>query len=67
MGQARPNHQWGSMPSLLRTIEQIFDVKPIIAHSTSSRYPQHGAFRTSLKDKPDTRPYDVIMPVVPWG
>lgn len=23
------NHQWGSMPSLLRTIEQIFKVSPI--------------------------------------
>ncbi len=60
------NHQWGSMPSLLRTIEQLFKVQPITLLDRLA-YPQHGAFRTSLSDKPDTRPYDVINPLVPYA
>ena len=60
------NHQWGSMPSLLRTIEQIFNVEPISLYDKLA-YPQHGAFRASLGDKPDTSPYTVINPVVPYA
>lgn len=61
-----PNHQWGSFPSLLRTIEQIFGVEPITLYDKLA-YPQHGAFRTSLREKPDTAPYDAIVPAVPYG
>jgi DNA-binding beta-propeller fold protein YncE len=65
---ARPgaNHQWGSMPSLLRTIEQIFGVEPITLYDRLA-YPQHGAFRKSLSDKPDTAKYAAIKPLVPYG
>jgi DNA-binding beta-propeller fold protein YncE len=65
---ARPgaNHQWGSMPSLLRTVEQIFGVAPITLFDKLA-YPQHGAFRASLGDTPDTRPYDVINPLIPYA
>ena len=61
-----PNHQWGSMPSLLRTIELLFKVPPITLLDRLA-YPQHGAFRTSLSDKPDTRPYNVIDPLIPYA
>lgn len=61
-----PNHQWGSFPALLRTIELIFRVPPITLYDRLA-YPQHGAFRTSLRDKPDTRTYDAITPAVPYG
>ena len=29
--------------------------------------PQHGAFRRSLSEKPDTRPYTAIKPLVPFA
>jgi DNA-binding beta-propeller fold protein YncE len=64
--QPGPNHQWGSMPSLLRTIEQIFEVKPITLFDRLA-YPQHAAFRTSLEDKPDLRPYTAVRPLVPFA
>jgi hypothetical protein len=54
------------MPSLLRTIELIFGVRPTTLYDRLA-YPQHDAFRTSLSDKPDTAPYDAIDPVVPYG
>ena len=60
------NHQWGSMPSLLRTIETLFGVEPI-ALTDKLAMPQHGAFRKSLKEKPDTRPYTAIKPLVPYA
>jgi DNA-binding beta-propeller fold protein YncE len=61
-----PNHQWGSMGSLLRTIETIFGVQPISLNDKLA-LPQHGAFRQSLKDEPDTRPYTAIRPLVPFA
>jgi DNA-binding beta-propeller fold protein YncE len=61
-----PNHQWGSMGSLLRTIETIFDVPPISLNDKLA-LPQHEAFRRTLKDKPDTRPYKAVKPVIPFG
>ena len=54
------------MPSLLRTIELLFKVQPITLLDRLA-YPQHGAFLTSLSDKPDLSPYNVIDPVVPYG
>jgi hypothetical protein len=65
---ARPgaNHQWGSMGSLLRTIETIFDVSPITLNDKLA-LPQHGAFRRSLKDTPDLTPYTAIKPLVPFA
>jgi DNA-binding beta-propeller fold protein YncE len=64
--QPGANHQWGSMPSLLRTIEQIFGVEPITLFDRLA-FPQHGAFRASLTDTPDTKPYDAIKPLVPFA
>jgi hypothetical protein len=65
---ARPgvNHQWGSMPSLLRSIEQLFGVAPISLHDRLA-LPQHGAFRTKLSEKPDLKPYVAIRPLVPFA
>lgn len=61
-----PNHQWGSMPSLLRTIELLFGVQPITLNDRLA-IPQHGAFRTSLSEAPDTAPYTAIRPAVPFA
>jgi DNA-binding beta-propeller fold protein YncE len=65
---ARPgaNHQWGSMGSLLRTIELIFGVAPININDKLSM-PQHGAFRTKLSETPDTGPFDAVRPIVPFA
>ena len=65
---ARPgvNHQWGSMPSLLRTIEQLFGVAPISLHDRLA-LPQHGAFRLKLSDKPNMAPYTAIHPAIPFA
>ncbi|MDQ1373288.1 MAG: hypothetical protein QOJ09_626, partial [Actinomycetota bacterium] len=60
------NHQWGSMGSLLRTIETIFDVAPITLNDKLAA-PQHGAFLPSLDDKPNLEPYTAIKPVIPFG
>lgn len=60
------NHQWGSMPSLLRTIEQIFGVRPTGLYDRLA-LPQHNAFRASLNEKPDTAPYKAIKPLVPFA
>ncbi|MBA3654942.1 MAG: bifunctional YncE family protein/alkaline phosphatase family protein [Actinobacteria bacterium] len=60
------NHQWGSMPSLLRTIEQLFGVGPITLFDRLA-FPQHGAFRRSLTERPDTSPYTAIRPLVPFA
>lgn len=61
------NHQWGSMPSLLRTIEQIFDVEPISLFDRLA-LPQHGAFRTSLVLPAGAmQPYKAIKPLVPFA
>ncbi|MFL6205118.1 MAG: bifunctional YncE family protein/alkaline phosphatase family protein [Acidimicrobiales bacterium] len=60
------NHQWGSMPSLLRTIEQIFGVRPISLFDRLA-LPQHGAFRSRLSDEPDLTPYKAVVPAVPFA
>jgi hypothetical protein len=60
------NHQWGSMPSLLRTIETIFHVEPISLFDKLA-LPQHGAFRSSLTDTPDTSPFNAMRPNVPFA
>jgi DNA-binding beta-propeller fold protein YncE len=65
---ARPgaNHQWGSMGSLLRTIETIFGIEPISLNDRIA-LPQHGAFLSSLDDQPDLAPYDLVPTVVPFA
>ncbi len=60
------NHQWGSMPSLLRTIEQIFGIKPISLLDRLA-LPQHGALRRKLSDGPNVAPYKAIRPLVPFA
>lgn len=60
------NHQWGSMPAILRTIETIFDVEPFTVNDRIA-LPQHGAFLTHLEDKPNETPYDAIRPAVPFA
>jgi DNA-binding beta-propeller fold protein YncE len=60
------NHQWGSMPSLLRSIEQLFGVGPITLFDKLA-FPQHSAFRAHLTDTPDTAPYTAIKPLVPFA
>jgi hypothetical protein len=61
-----PNHQWGSMPALLRTIEQIFAVQPISLFDRLAT-PMHEAFLLSSKDKPNLKPYDAVKPQIPFN
>ncbi|MDT7572602.1 MAG: hypothetical protein QOE05_2776 [Actinomycetota bacterium] len=61
-----PNHQWGSMPALLRTIEQIFGVAPISLFDRLAT-PMHEAFLSSAKDKPNLTPYDAVKPQIPFN
>lgn len=60
-----PNHQYGSMPAALRTIEQVFGVKPISLFDRLAT-PMHEAFVPSLRAKPDLRPYAVVRGAVPF-
>jgi DNA-binding beta-propeller fold protein YncE len=60
-----PNHQYGSMPSALRTIEQVFGVKPISLFDRLAT-PMHEAFLTSLRTKPDLTPYTAVKSTVPF-
>jgi hypothetical protein len=60
------NHQWGSMPSLLRTIETIFHVDPFTLNDKVA-LPMHSAFVTSLGDQRNTAPYTAIAPQVPFA
>ena len=64
--KAGPNHQHGSFPSLLRTIETIFHVPPFTLHDKLA-WPQHSAFVTRLSDKRDTAPYTAVRPAVPFA
>ena len=64
--QKGPDHQWGSMPALLRTIEQIFGVKPVSLFDRIAM-PMHEAFLAKLTDKPDLAPYDVQQELVPFA
>jgi DNA-binding beta-propeller fold protein YncE len=60
------NHQWGSMGSLLRTIETIFGVEPFSLNDRVA-LPQHGAFLRTLDDEPDLAPYDLVPTLVPFA
>jgi YVTN family beta-propeller protein len=60
-----PNHQYGSMPAALRTIEQVFGVKPISLFDRLAT-PMHEAFVPSLRTKPDLRPYLAVKGTVPF-
>jgi hypothetical protein len=60
-----PNHQWGSMPALLRTIEQVFGVQPVSLFDRLAM-PMHEAFVTSLSSRPDLTPYTAVKPQVPF-
>jgi hypothetical protein len=64
--QPGPNHQWGSMGSLLRTIETIFHIEPFSLYDRLA-LPQHGAFRAKLSDGPDLRPYDLVPTAIPFA
>jgi len=64
--QKGPDHQWGSMPALLRTIEQIFAVRPVSLFDRLAM-PMHEAFLARLSDKPDLAPYDVQRELVPFA
>src|SRR5581483_10086197 len=61
-----PNHQWGSMPALLRTIETIFGVEPISLYDKVA-IPQHGAFLSHLSDTPNLAPYTATPSLVPFA
>ncbi|HEV3354531.1 MAG TPA: bifunctional YncE family protein/alkaline phosphatase family protein [Acidimicrobiales bacterium] len=59
-------HQWGSMPALLRTIEQIFHVQPVSLYDRLAM-PMHDAFKPSLSDQPDLAPFTAVKPLVPFA
>jgi DNA-binding beta-propeller fold protein YncE len=61
-----PDHQWGSMPSLLRTVEHLFGVAPVSLNDRLAPLLQ-GAFLTKLSDKPDLSPYTAVRPVIPFA
>jgi hypothetical protein len=61
-----PNHQWGSMPALLRTIEQLFGVQPVSLYDRLA-VPMHGAFLPSLANQPNTDGYAAVAPLVPFA
>ena len=61
-----PNHQWGSMPALLRTIEQIFTVQPISLFDRLA-VPMHEAFLPSLSQQPNLAPYTAVKSSVPFN
>lgn len=63
--QPGPNHQWGSMPALLRTVEQIFGIPPISLYDRLAM-PMHEAFLPSLSMKPNLKPYTAVRPAVPF-
>ena len=60
-----PNHQWGSMPALLRTVEQVFGVAPISLFDRLA-LPMHEAFLPSLSDRPNLAPYTAVKPAIPF-
>ena len=63
--QPGPNHQWGSMPALLRTVEQVFSVAPVSLFDRLA-VPMHEAFLPSLS-KPNLSPYTAVKPNVPFN
>jgi hypothetical protein len=64
--QPGPQHQWGSMPALLRTIETIFGVQPVSIYDKLAM-PMHEAFLPELGDQPDLAPYTAVKPAVPFA
>jgi hypothetical protein len=64
--QPGAQHQLGSMPALLRTIETIFSVQPVSIYDKLA-VPMHEAFLPELTDPPDTAPYAAVKPVVPFA
>jgi hypothetical protein len=54
------------MPALLRTIEQIFGIKPISLFDKLAT-PMHEAFLSSLRDKPNLAPYTAVHPNIPFN
>lgn len=64
--QPGPNHQWGSMPALLRTIEQLFSVKPVSLFDRLA-VPMHEAFLPLLSSKPNLAPYTAVRSSVPFN
>lgn len=60
-----PNHQYGSMPAVLRTIEQVFGVAPISLFDRLA-VPMHEAFLPKLS-KPNLTPYTAVRGPVPFG
>jgi DNA-binding beta-propeller fold protein YncE len=64
--QPGANHQWGSMPSMLRTVEQLFGVQPVSLYDRLAM-PMHQAFRGSLSETPNLAPFNVVPELVPFG
>ena len=64
--QPGPNHQWGSMPAALRTIEQVFGVQPISLFDRLAM-PMHEAFLPSLSSRPNLTPYTAVKAMVPFN
>ncbi|MCU1624462.1 MAG: beta-propeller repeat protein [Frankiales bacterium] len=60
-----PNHQYGSMPAALRTIEQVFGVQPISLFDRLAT-PMHEAFLPTLSSKPNFTPYTAVKSTVPF-
>jgi len=61
-----PQHQLGSMPALLRTIEQVFGVQPVSLYDKLAM-PMHEAFKPSLSDTPDMAPFTAVKPIIPFA
>ena len=59
-------HQWGSMPALLRTIEQVFGVQPVSLYDKLAT-PMHEAFKPSLSDPADLAPFKAVKPLIPFA
>jgi len=68
--QPGANKQWGSMPALLRTIEQIFAVPPISINDKLA-VPMHEAFVDELSSVADPNApqykYTVEKPLIPYA
>ena len=61
-----PNHQYGSMPAALRTIEQLFGVEPVSLFDRLAT-PMHEAFLPALTAKPNLTPYTAVKSTVPFN
>jgi len=60
-----PDHQRGSMGSVLRTAEMLFGVEPVGINDKLAA-PLHGAFVSNLSDV-HPKPYDAVTPLVPFA